>query len=190
MARASGWAVSLAIPSDTTFEARSIGSEGTLGIVTKVAVRLMKVPESVVTLLAAFRSLDDASQAVSDIIGAGMVPSALEMMDRVTIDACEPVYHPGYPDDAQAVLLVELDGVAATVSEQTPAVRQICESNRASEIREAKTPSERDALWATRKGAIGAFGTIAPAYYLVDGVVPRTKLRDVMRQVREIGRRA
>ena len=164
-----------------------IGSEGTLGIVTKVAVRLMKVPESVVTLLAAFRSLDDASQAVSDIIGAGMVPSALEMMDRVTIDACEPVYHPGYPEDAEAVLLVELDGVAATVSEQTSVVREICESNRASEIREAQTQSERDALWATRKGAIGAFGTIAPAYYLVDGVVPRTKLRDVMRQVREIG---
>ena len=164
-----------------------IGSEGTLGIVTKVAVRLMPKPESVKTMLAAFKSLDDASQTVTEIIAAGMVPAALEMMDRVTIDACEPVYQPGYPEDAEAVLLVEVDGLATTVAEQSSTVREICHNNNASEIREAEDQSERDALWATRKGAIGAFGTIAPAYYLVDGVVPRTKLRDVMRQIREIG---
>ncbi len=164
-----------------------IGSEGTLGIVTKVAVRLMKKPEAVRTMLAAFRSLDDASQTVSDIIAAGMVPSALEMMDRVTIDACEPVYHPGYPDDAEAVLIVELDGLRESVDEDSERVRSICGSNGASEIREAEDEGKRAELWATRKGAIGAFGTIAPNYYLVDGVVPRTKLRDVMRQVREIG---
>ncbi len=164
-----------------------IGSEGTLGIVTKVAVRLMKKPETVLTLLAAFASLDDASQSVSDIIGAGMVPSALEMMDRVTIDACEPVYNPGYPDDAEAVLIVELDGLRETVDEHGQQVRDICYSNNASEIREAEDDAKRAELWATRKGAIGAFGTIAPNYYLVDGVVPRTKLRDIMRQVRAIG---
>ena len=164
-----------------------IGSEGTLGIVTKVAVRLMRQPESIRTMLAAYTSMDDASQTVSDIIGAGLVPAALEMMDRVTIDACEPVYHPGYPDDAEAVLLVEVDGLSQTVDEQAAVVRDICQRNGASEIREATNQADRDALWATRKGAIGAFGTIAPAYYLVDGVVPRTKLRDVMRQVREIG---
>ena len=164
-----------------------IGSEGTLGIVTKVAVRLMRKPEAVLTMLAAFRSLDDASQSVSDIIGGGMVPSAIEMMDRVTIDACEPVYHPGYPEDAEAVLIVELDGLRETVDEHGQRVRDICRTNNSSEIREAEDDAERAVLWATRKGAIGAFGTIAPNYYLVDGVVPRTKLRDVMRQVREIG---
>ena len=164
-----------------------IGSEGTLGIVTKVAVRLMRKPEAVLTMLAAFRSLDDASQAVSDIIGAGMVPSAIEMMDRVTIEACEPVYHPGYPEDAEAVLIVELDGLRETVDEHGQRVRDICYANSTSEIREAEDDAKRAELWATRKGAIGAFGTIAPNYYLVDGVVPRTKLRDIMRQVREIG---
>ena len=164
-----------------------IGSEGTLGIVSKVAVRLMRKPEAVLTMLAAFRSLDDASQSVSDIIGAGMVPAAIEMMDRVTIEACEPVYHPGYPDDAEAVLIVELDGLRETVDEQGQRVRDICRANNSSEIREAEDDAKRAELWATRKGAIGAFGTIAPNYYLVDGVVPRTKLRDIMRQVREIG---
>ncbi len=164
-----------------------VGSEGTLGIATKIAVRLMTKPEAVVTFLAAFTSLDDASQSVSDIIAAGMVPSAIEMMDRVTIQACEPVYHPGYPEDAEAVLIVELDGLRETVDEQGELVRKICRTNNASEIREAEDEAMRAELWATRKGAIGAFGTIAPNYYLVDGVVPRTKLRDVMRQVREIG---
>lgn len=164
-----------------------IGSEGTLGIVTKVAVRLMRKPEAVRTMLAAFTSLDDASQSVSDIIGAGMVPSAIEMMDSVTIRACEPVYNPGYPEDAAAVLIVELDGLRESVDEDSERVREICKANRVSEIREAEDDVKRAELWATRKGAIGAFGTIAPNYYLVDGVVPRTKLRDVMRQVQEIG---
>ena len=164
-----------------------IGSEGTFGIVTKVAVRLLRVPESIHTMLAAFRTLDEASQTVSDIIGAGIVPSALEMMDRVTIDACEPVYHPGYPADAEAVLIVELDGLREAVEEQATLVRAVCDRNGASEIRAADDPAKRAELWATRKGAIGAFGTIAPSYYLVDGVVPRTKLQAVMRQVKEIG---
>ncbi len=164
-----------------------IGSEGTFGIVTKVAVRLLKIPEKIHTTLAAFTSLDAASQTVSDIIGAGIVPAALEMMDRITIDACEPVYHPGYPEDAEAVLIVELDGLTEAVDEQSEIVDRICNSNGASEIREADDPAKRADLWATRKGAIGAFGTIAPSYYLVDGVVPRTKLQEVMRQVRAVG---
>ncbi len=164
-----------------------IGSEGTLGITSKIAVRLMKKPEAIRTMLAAFTSLDDASQSVTDIIAAGMVPAAVEMMDRVTIDACEPVYHPGYPEDAEAVLIVEIDGRQEMVDEDSDRVRSICESNRASEVREAEDEAKRAELWATRKGAIGAFGTIAPNYYLVDGVVPRTKLRDVMRQIRAFG---
>ena len=139
-----------------------VSSEGTLGIATKIAVRLMTKPEAVVTFLAAFTSLDDASQSVSDIIAAGMVPSAIEMMDRVTIQACEPVYHPGYPEDAEAVLIVELDGLRETVDEQGELVRKICRTNNASEIREAEDEAMRAELWATRKGAIGAFGTIAP----------------------------
>lgn len=164
-----------------------IGSEGTFGIVTKVAVRLLRIPESIHTMLAAFNTLDEASQTVSDIIAAGIVPAALEMMDRVTIDACEPVYHPGYPADAAAVLIVELDGLTEAVEEQSKQVREICERNNASELRSADDPAKRANLWATRKGAIGAFGTIAPSYYLVDGVVPRTKLQEVLRQVSEIG---
>jgi glycolate oxidase len=164
-----------------------IGSEGTFGIVTKVAVRLLRIPESIHTMLAAFTTMDAASQTVSDIIAAGIVPSALEMMDRVTIDACEPVYHPGYPADAEAVLIVELDGLTEAVEEQADLVRSVCNRNGASELRTADEPGRRAELWATRKGAIGAFGTIAPSYYLVDGVVPRTKLQAVMRQVREIG---
>jgi glycolate oxidase len=164
-----------------------IGSEGTFGIVTKVAVRLLRIPESIHTMLAAFTTLDAASQTVSDIIAAGIVPSALEMMDRVTIDACEPVYHPGYPADAAAVLIVELDGLTEAVEEQSRLVGEICDRNGASELRSADDPVKRAELWATRKGAIGAFGTIAPSYYLVDGVVPRTKLQEVLRQVGEIG---
>ena len=164
-----------------------IGSEGTFGVVTKVAVRLLRIPEKIHTILAAFTSLDAASQTVSDIIAAGIVPAALEMMDRVTIDACEPVYHPGYPADAEAVLIVELDGLTEAVAEQSALVETICKTNGASELREADEPAKRAELWATRKGAIGAFGTIAPSYYLVDGVVPRTKLRQVMREVKAVG---
>ncbi len=164
-----------------------IGSEGTFGIVTKVAVRLLRIPEKIHTILAAFTSLDQASQTVSDIIAAGIVPAALEMMDRVTIDACEPVYHPGYPADAEAVLIVEVDGLTEAVDEQSALVEKICNNNGASELREADDVEKRADLWATRKGAIGAFGTIAPSYYLVDGVVPRTKLRQVMRQVQTVG---
>ncbi len=164
-----------------------IGSEGTLGIVTKVAVRLLRAPESVRTLLAAFNSMDDASQAVSDIIGAGMIPAALEMMDAVTIKACEAVYHPGYPPDADAVLIVEVDGLRESVREQAERCEVILRQNGATEVRAAEDAAKRAELWATRKGAIGAMGTLAPNYYLVDGVVPRTKLKEVMRTVRAVG---
>ncbi|MDP6667107.1 MAG: FAD-linked oxidase C-terminal domain-containing protein, partial [Dehalococcoidia bacterium] len=163
-----------------------VGSEGTLGIVTKVAVRLLPKPEAVHTMLAAFTTMDAASQTVSDVIAAGMVPSALEMMDRKTIDAVEPFYHPGYPADAEAVLIVEVDGLRESVEEQTEQVLQICNANGAMEIREANDEAARVKLWETRKGAIGAYGTISPTYYLVDGVVPRTKLREVLQQVDQI----
>lgn len=163
-----------------------IGSEGTLGIVTKIAVRLARVPEAVRTMIAVFTSMDSASQSVSDIIGAGVVPAALEMLDRVTIEAVEPTYHPGYPDDAEAVLLVEVDGLKETVVEQATEIERICLANGASKFEGSEEPARREELWAARKGAIGAFGNLRPNYYLVDGVVPRTRLREVMRKVAEI----
>ncbi len=163
-----------------------VGSEGTLGIVTKIAVRLLPKPETIHSMLAAFTTMDAASDTVSEIIAAGMVPSALEMMDRNTIDAVEPFYHPGYPAEAQAVLIVEVDGLIESVEEQTETVLAICNKNGAMEIREADDEETRAKLWETRKGAIGAYGTIAPTYYLVDGVVPRTKLREVLQQVDQI----
>ena len=164
-----------------------IGSEGTLGIATKISVRLLKTPETIHTLLAAFPSIDSASQAVSDIIASGIVPAALEMMDRNTIDACEPVFNPGYPADAQAVLIVELDGIMETVDDEAKKVETICNACGASELRSADDPDRRAELWATRKGAIGAMGTLAPNYYLVDGVVPRTRLSEVLGKVMDIG---
>lgn len=163
-----------------------VGSEGTLGIVTKVAVRLLPKPEMIHSMLAAFTTMDAASQTVSDIIAAGLVPSALEMMDRKTIDAVEPFYHPGYPAAAEAVLIVEVDGLKEAVEEQTEVVLEICNKNGAMEVREAADAAARAKLWETRKGAIGAYGSIAPTYYLVDGVVPRTKLREILQRVDQI----
>ena len=163
-----------------------VGSEGTFGIITKIAVRLLPKPETIHSMLAAFKTMDAASQTVTDIIAAGMVPAALEMMDRKTIDAVEPFYHPGYPADAEAVLIIEVDGLKESVEEQTELILRICNDNGAMEIREADDEATRAKLWETRKGAVGAYGAIAPTYYLVDGVVPRTKLREVLRQVDQI----
>ena len=163
-----------------------VGSEGTFGIITKVAVRLLPKPETVHSMLAAFKTMDAASQTVTEIIAAGMVPAALEMMDRKTIDAVEPFYHPGYPAEAEAVLIVEVDGLKEAVEEQTEQILQICNDNGAMEVREAADEAARTKLWETRKGAVGAYGAIAPTYYLVDGVVPRTKLREILQQVDQI----
>lgn len=163
-----------------------IGSEGTLGIATKIVIRLLRMPEAVQTMVAVFNSMDAATKSVSDIIGSGIVPAALEMLDRVTIDAVEPTYHPGYPADAMAVLLVEVDGLRETVSEDAERVERICQGNGSSKFESSEDPARRAELWKTRKGAIGAFGNLKPSYYLVDGVVPRTKLQEVMRQVAEI----
>jgi glycolate oxidase len=164
-----------------------IGSEGTLGVVTQVAVRLQRLPEAVQTMVATFRSLDQATQTVSDIIAGGVLPAAIEMIDKVTIAAVEPYYHPGYPPDAEAVLLVEVDGLRETVKEESAHIEVICRKNGTSDFRSSDDPVRRAELWATRKGAIGAFGNLRPNYYLVDGVVPRTKLRDVMRKISNLG---
>src|SRR5437868_8952961 len=164
-----------------------VGSEGTLCTITKIKVRLLRTPPSIATLLAAFPSIERASQAVSGVIGAGIVPAALEMMDQVTVGAVEAHYHAGYPTDAGAVLLVEVDGIAESTRELMAAITDILANNQGYAMREAQTPAERDLLWAGRKGAIGALGRIKPNYYLHDGVVPRSKLPQVLSAVGEIG---
>jgi glycolate oxidase len=163
-----------------------VGSEGTLGVITQIKVRLLPLPESVSTLMAAFPTIDTASQAVSDVIGHGMIPAALEMMDQVTIGAVEAHYHAGYPTDAGAVLLTEVDGLAESTREVMDEVQKVLRVNEAFAVRLAKTPAERELLWAGRKGAIGALGHIKPNYYLHDGVVPRTRLPGVLREVDRI----
>src|SRR5467141_2169698 len=164
-----------------------VGSEGTLCAITKIKVRLLRMPPSVATLLAAFPTIEAASQAVSAVIGSGIVPSALEMMDKVTVGAVEAHYHAGYPTDAGAVLLVEVDGIPESTLELMAAVRGVLAQNQGYAMREAQSPAERDLLWAGRKGAIGALGRIKPNYYLHDGVVPRTKLPQILSAVGEIG---
>ena len=164
-----------------------VGSEGTLCAITKIKVRLLRIPPSVATLLAAFPTIETASHAVSAIIARGIVPAALEMMDHMTVGAVEAHYRAGYPTDAGAVLLVEVDGIAESTRELMGAIREVLEENEGYALREAQTPAERDLLWAGRKGAIGALGRIKPNYYLHDGVVPRSRLPQVLSAVGEIG---
>ncbi len=166
-----------------------VGSEGTFGIVTRATVRLIRQPEAWQTLLAIFESVDDACNAVSGIIAAGIVPAALEMMDRLIVEAVEAAYHFGFPTDAGAVLIIELDGPAAGIEEQGSEVMAVCRANRAREVRVAADEAERAALWNSRKRAFGAVGRLAPNYCTQDGVVPRTKVPDILRAIAAIGER-
>ena len=166
-----------------------IGSEGTLAVATKIAVRLLRQPEAVKTLLAVFRELDDASAAVSGIIGAGIVPAAIEMMDDLCISAAEAAVGAGYPEDAGAVLLVEVDGLAESVEEEIAAVEEVCNLYDPIEIRAATDPVQREKLWSGRKGVLGALGRLAPNYLLVDGTVPRTRLVETLGRIRAISER-
>jgi glycolate oxidase len=163
-----------------------VGSEGTLGIATKVTVRLLRAPESVRTLLAGFASTDHAGQAVSGIIAAGLLPAAVEMMDALAIEAAEAAVHCGYPQGAGAVLVVELDGPAAEVEEQFEEVQRICREAGADEIRVAADDAERALIWKGRKSAFAAVGRISPAYIVQDGVIPRTALPGVLRRIAEL----
>ena len=165
-----------------------VGSEGTLGIVTKIAVRLMKTRESVRTLLAVFDQMDHATQTVVDITGAGIIPAALEMMDRTTIEAVERGAPVGLPRDAEAVLIVEVEGVREQTEKAVEVARGICQHNGAREARVARDESERQLLWKGRKGAFGAMGALAPNYYVQDGVVPRSQLPEIMRRIAEISK--
>ena len=166
-----------------------VGSEGTLAIVTKVVVRLMRLAESTRTLLAIFDTIDDASNVVSAIIAGGMLPSALEMMDRNIIAAIEPVLHAGFPLDAEAVLLIEVDGLEESTLEQSDAIAAICRAYKARDVRLAVAQADRDRLWAGRKTSISALGRLYPNYYVLDGVVPRTRLVEVLRRTYEIAER-
>ena len=163
-----------------------VGSEGTLGIATKITLRIVREPEAVRTLLAAFKDTEEAGGAVSGIIGNGIVPAAIEMMDALCIEAVETAVHPGFPE-AGAILIVELDGPEAEVANQFDQVIKICEENSASEIRIAEDDAERALFWKGRKAAFAAMGRIANDYYVQDSVVPRTELGAVLRRITELG---
>ncbi|MCO5175417.1 MAG: FAD-binding protein [Thermomicrobiales bacterium] len=165
-----------------------VGSEGTLGVVTKAMVRLTRTPEEVAVLLASFPTMESASRAVTAIIADGILPASLEMMDALTITAVEAAFHCGYPLDAAAVLLVELDGLRETVAEHREAVARLCRLHDAQQVRSATTKAEQDLLWLGRKAAFGTLGRLAPNYYLQDTVVPRTKLPSALEFVGQISR--
>ena len=165
-----------------------VGSEGTMGIATRIAVRLTPNPPAVRTLLVDFLSIDDAAACVSAIIAGGLVPAALEMVTGPMIGAIEDFVHAGYPVDAAAVLLVEVDGLPSFVHDAVARVRDIAQTNGARTVRVAADENERQLLWKGRKSAFGAVARLAPDYYLHDTVVPRTRLVEVLRKVEEIAR--
>jgi len=162
------------------------GSEGTLGIVTKIAVKLTPVPETIHTLLAAYESTAAGGRAVSEIIAAGITPAAIEMMDALSIEAAEKAVQCGYPENAEAVLIVELDGPAAEVEAELEIVREITAKAGATEIRAADDPAQRAKIWAGRKSAFAAVGRISPSFIVQDGVVPRSALGDVLARIAEL----
>jgi glycolate oxidase len=166
-----------------------VGSEGTLAIVTKVWVRLTKNPQGHRTMLAVFESVEDATTSISEIIGAGIVPAALEMMDQGILVAVEAAFQFGFPLDAQAILLIEVDGLEAGLDQQRDQIVEICRRCGAREVRLARDEKERLKLWKCRKQAFGAIGRLSPSYCTQDGVVPRTKLPHILKKIIEIGRR-
>ena len=166
-----------------------LGSEGTLGITTKVVVRLLRTPESVRTLLADFPSVRAAGDVVSDIVGAGIVPAAVEMMDTLAIEAAEEAVHAGYTVGVPAALVVELDGPPSECDAQFEQVKEICERHGCTRLHIAGSPEERAAIWRGRKAAFAAVGRISPDYFVQDGVVPRTRLAEVLGRIADDGRR-
>jgi glycolate oxidase len=164
-----------------------VGSEGTFGLVTKVWVRISRNPEAYRTLLGVFETVDDATNTISDIIGAGIIPGALEMLDRLILQAVEAAFHFGFPLDAGAVLIMEVDGLEAGLSGDAERIVAIARKNGAREVRRANSDAERLLLWKCRKQAFGAVGRLAPSYCTQDGVVPRTKLPHILREIQRIG---
>lgn len=166
-----------------------VGSEGTLAVVTKITLRIVRVPEAVKTILAAFESTEAAGVAVSEIIAAGIIPGAVEMMDRLTIQAAEAAVHPNFPE-AEAVLIVELDGAQSEVEGLFQLVEAICRRTGGTEIQIARNNDERARIWKGRKAAFAAMGRVSPNYYVQDGVIPRTKLGEVLGRIRALEERS
>ncbi len=166
-----------------------VGAEGTTGIVTRATLKLMREPQSRQTLLAIFADVESATRAVSATIAAGIIPGAIEMMDRLIIRAVEAAFHLGLPDDAEAVLIIELDGLSAGMSERLERVSELIRGCGAREIRVARDEAERANIWKGRKRAFGAVGRLAPNYATQDGVVPRTRLPEILRLIAAIAQR-
>ncbi len=164
-----------------------VGSEGTLAIVTKVWVRLTRNPQGYRTMLGIFESVEDATNAISEIIGAGIVPAALEMMDQGILVAVEEAFKFGFPLDAQAILLIEVDGLEAGLDQQRQQIADLCMNSGGREVRLAADASERQKLWKCRKQAFGAIGRLSPSYCTQDGVVPRTQLPAILQKITETG---
>ena len=164
-----------------------VGSEGTLGIATEITLRILKAPEIIQVLLADFTSVEAAGQTVSDIIGAGIIPAGLEMMDNFSINAVEDVVATQcYPRDATAILLIEIDGLPAEVAANSDRIQQICTANGSRVVTTATDPEERLRLWKGRKAAFAAMGKLSPDYYVQDGVIPRTRLPLVLREIKAL----
>jgi glycolate oxidase len=166
-----------------------VGSEGTIGITTAITVKLTRKPEVVATLLGIFESIDDAARTVSSITAAGITPAALEMLDGWTLRTVEAFCHAGYPLDAGAVLLIELEGLREVVEEQAIAVNEVCLHQKAREVRRAKNEEERALLWKGRKLAFAALGRVSPSYYTQDGVVPRSQIPAVLKHIGEVAKK-
>ncbi len=165
------------------------GSEGTMALITRVIVRLMRAPEQVKTLLAIYDSPSDAADTIAQLTARAIVPAALEMLDGVMLRMVEEATHAGYPMDADAVLLIELEGLQEAVEEQLEQVIEVCNQNRAREVRVAKSEEERALLWKGRKNAFGAVGRVSPTYYVQDGVVPRTRIADTLKHIHAVGKK-
>jgi len=166
-----------------------VGSEGTLGIVTAITLKLTRVAEAVETLLAIFHSMDDAANTVMALTAEGITPVALEMLDGWTLRCVEEATHAGYPMDSGAVLLIELEGLREAVGEQAGAVREVCRRQNAREVRRAANQQERQLLWKGRKNAFASLGRLSPAYYTQDGVVPRTKIPAVLQFIAGVSKK-
>lgn len=166
-----------------------VGSEGTIGIATAITVKLLRRPELVGTLLAIFDSIDDAARTVSAVTAAGITPAALEMLDGWTLRTVEAYCHAGYPLDAAAVLLIEIEGLREVVEEQAEAIGEVCRQQSAREVRRARSEEERLLLWKGRKTAFGALGRVSPSYYTQDGVVPRTQIPSVLAHIGNVAKK-
>jgi glycolate oxidase len=166
-----------------------VGSEGTLALVTEITVKLSRKAEAVKTLLAIYDTVEDASQTVVEITARGITPAACEMIDGWTLVAIEDYIHAGFPRDSAAILLLEVEGLREAAAEQVTAIEDVCNLHHAREVRIAKDDRERDLLWKGRKNAFGAMGRLAPANYVLDGVIPRSKLPQALRKIQDVGQR-